>query len=658
MRVVLAPLVIVAALLVPTLGAPRALSAEESLRVRITSPMGRTGSFESVRVVAQIQGPAELLATPPVVRFLVDGLPIGEDIDGQPFAVEWVDDNPFERREISVEVTAADGTTAATQVVLAPLEVAETTDVLSVLLEAVVEDPKGKHVSTLERDAFHLLENGQPQSLDMVRTETLPATYLLLIDSSQSMARRIDFVKLAARRLTQYLRRDDRVVIVPFSTVVGTITGPTSDRDTILDAIGSIRAGGGTAIVDSLSQTAALLKGVPGRHAVVLLTDGYDEHSEHDWQDAIDSLKRNQITTYVVGIGGIAGVSIKGERVLRTIAKETAGRAFFPYRDTELPAIHDHIAEDVRQRYFITYTPTNQRRDGSWRAVALTVGDTAYKVRTRDGYFAPAPAPVRPVLEFTIVDTQNRYLEIGRDDLEVQEDGVVQAIESFQEAIAPVSIVLTLDQSGSMRRVADTVRDAAHRFVDALRPADSLAVTLFADAPALIQDLTKDREQAALAVDQYFSQGGTALFDALGLGFERLRHVQGRRALVLMTDGRDENDAGTAPGSIRPFAEILQMAREVDVTVYAIGLGPNVDRKGLESLANATGGLALFPTDVLALDGEYQRIVENLRRRYLLSYTSTNESRDGKWRTAVIRSRTDHAVVKSRGGYYAPDDGM
>jgi Ca-activated chloride channel family protein len=636
---------------------PTAAADDSQLRVRITSPMGRTGSFASVRIVAQVQGPAEALAAPPVVRFVVDGTPLGEDTDGPPYAIEWIDENPFERREIAVSVRDSRGAEAEDKIVLQPFELTEVTEVSSVLLEATVEDDQGRRVMELPADAFSITENGEPQTLDMLRAEVLPATYLLLIDSSQSMARRMDFVKIAARRLSADLRPDDRVLVVPFSRTLGAVTGPTADRDTIVEAIGAIKATGGTAIVDSLTDATNLLKDLPGRHAIVLLTDGYDEHSERDGADALDALKRTATTAYIVAIGGIAGVSIRGERFLKELARQTGGRAFFPSRDFELPIVHDNIATDVRQRYLLSYTPINQRRDGTWRAISVETGNDKWKVRTRPGYFAPSPPPVRPLIEFTVTDAENRYLDVSGEDLVVMEDGVPQAVESFQEALAPVSIILTLDQSGSMRRVVDSVKDAAHRFVDSLRTTDALGVSLFADSSALTQDLTKNRDEAHAAVDEYVSKGGTALYDALGQGLERLRPVEGRRALVVLTDGRDENDAGTAPGSVRPFNDVLRLAQEVDVTVFAIGLGPNVDREKLETLASTTGGLALFPTDVSALGGDYQRIVENLRRRYVMSYTSTNATRNGKWRNVEIQSRTAHTVVRSRGGYYAPDDG-
>lgn len=636
---------------------PVALRAEPSiLTARITSPLGRTGSFESVRIVVQIKGPGELLTPPPTVTFRVDNAVIGEDVDGPPYAVEWIDENPFERREIAVEVTDVNGNAVADRLVLEPFEVTQVSEVSGVLLEATVEDEQGRPVTTLGDGDFRVSEDGQAQTLDLVRSDVLPATYVLLIDSSQSMSRRIDFVKEAARRLVTFLRPEDRVLVVPFSRTLGAVTGPTADRDTIVEAIGAVRATGGTAILDSISEAAQLLKDASGRHVIVVLTDGYDEHSAHNEAQTLDALRQTNTTTYVVGIGGVAGVSIRGERFLKQLARQSGGRAFFPYRDTELPQVYDHIAADVRQRYMIGYTPTNQIRDGGWRAIAVDAGK-GRTVRTRTGYFAPEPPPVRPTIEFTVSDASNQYLDITRDDLVVSEDGVEQYVDSFQEATSPVSIVLVLDQSGSMRRAAEAVKQAAHRFVGSIRSEDRLGIALFADRPELLQDLTKERDEAAAAIDQYVPKGGTALYDALALGMERLQRVQGRRAVVVLTDGRDENDAGTAPGSVRPFPEVQRMAFEGDVTIFAIGLGPNVDRERLNTLASTTGGLALFPADVTALDSDYQRIVENLRRRYVLSYSSTNPTRDGQWRSVAIDSTAPGTVVRSRGGYYAPDDG-
>ena len=96
------------------------------------------------------------------------------------------------------------------------------------------------------------------------------------------------------------------------------------------------------------------------------------------------------------------------------------------------------------------------------------------------------------------------------------------------------------------------------------------------------------------------------------------------------------------------------MQRESGAVVYAVGVGKNVDRPQLEALAQVSGGQAYFPDDASALAEQYKRIVENLRRRFVLSYASTNATRDGVWRKVEIRVRSSNLVVLSSGGYFAP----
>ncbi len=157
-------------------------------------------------------------------------------------------------------------------------------------------------------------------------SDTVDSTYTLLIDCSQSMSRRMDFVQEAASRLLRFLRPKDRVLVVPFTKTLGSITGPTDDRRTVISAIASTQAGGGTALLDALTELPQLLQGATGRQAVVLITDGYDENSTHSMEDALRAIKAAQATLFVVGIGGGAGISIKGRaRPART--RGTVGRA-------------------------------------------------------------------------------------------------------------------------------------------------------------------------------------------------------------------------------------------------------------------------------------------------------------------------------------------
>ena len=130
--------------------------------------------------------------------------------------------------------------------------------------------------------------------------------------------------------------------------------------------------------------------------------------------------------------------------------------------------------------------------------------------------------------------------------------------------------------------------------------------------------------------------------------------MKGRRAIVVVTDGRDENAASNGPGSAQSWAEVLHQLEQTEATIYAIGIGTNVDRSRLQTLADKSGGAAYFPADVTTLATSYDKIVDELRRRYVIGYESTNSVRDGRWRKLDIRTREGAIVVRSRGGYYSP----
>ena len=307
-------------------------SAGRGVSVRITSPLGRTGTFGAIRIVAQIRTEDGTLPGP--VRFAVDGRLLTTDTDGPPYVAEWVDENPFERREITVDVTDSLGREARDRVVLEPFDVIEEAQVTSVLLEASVQDKQGRPVKGIPLTQFTVLEDGVPQQVDLAQQETVGVTFALLIDSSRSMSRRLDFVQRTAATLADYMSPLDRMIVAPFSNGVGAVTGPTDDRKTLHEAIGSVVSTGGTAILDSLAQLSNTLAKVDGRRAIVLITDGYDEHSTLSVDDALAAAKTAHATVYVIGIGGVAGVSFKGEKMLRRIAAETGGRAFFPASPT------------------------------------------------------------------------------------------------------------------------------------------------------------------------------------------------------------------------------------------------------------------------------------------------------------------------------------
>ena len=614
--------------------------------------MGRTGTTAAVRIVAQVQYAPS--AAPGQVRFFVDRQLLGA-VQQPPYAVEWVDENPFERRQTSVEVVDALGHAGPTDtVVLEPFEVTESADVASVLLEASVQDKKGRFVKDIKAGAFTLFEDDVRQSLDLVTNEAVGATFTLLVDSSASMSRRMDFVHRTAGTLAGYMSSRDRMLIAPFSNDLGAITGPTTDRKTILEAVRAIHSKGGTAILDCLAKLPQILGSAEGRRAVILITDGYDENSSTSFADALAAVKSSGATVYVVAIGGVAGISIKGERLLRQLAVETGGRFFFPSREEQLADVHDVLTQDVHNRYLLTYTPENQKADGTWRTLTVKTDNPDYVVRARPGYFARTPPPIRPTIEFTATDEAGQYLDLTAADLEVVENGVVQKLELFQEAIDPVSIVLVLDASGSMKKKEADVVSSAREFITALRPQDKLAVVLFADHPVFTHDLTENRAAALAALDLYRANGGTALYDSLSEALLHLKQAQGRRVVVVMTDGRDESNPGTGPGSTRQLKDVATLIQQTGAVMFGIGLGVNVDQEPLKKIAELSGGRALFPADVSELPVQYRRVVDDLRRRYVVGYTSSHIQHDGAWREVEIRvKRLPNASVRSTGGYFA-----
>jgi VWFA-related protein len=156
-------------------------------------------------------------------------------------------------------------------------------------------------------------------------------------------------------------------------------------------------------------------------------------------------------------------------------------------------------------------------------------------------------------------------------------------------------------------------------------------------------------------IEAFAPHGGTALYDAIHEALVRLKRVEGRRVVVVLTDGRDENNAGNGPGSTTTFDQLLQTLRETQTAVFTIALGSNVDRPHLEQIAKESGGNSYVPETVDALPAEYARIIEELRRRYVVSYTSTNGARDGGWRVVDIGTARPGLMVRSRGGYFAPE---
>jgi VWFA-related protein len=259
-------------------------------------------------------------------------------------------------------------------------------------------------------------------------------------------------------------------------------------------------------------------------------------------------------------------------------------------------------------------------------------------------------------------------LNLTREDFAVLEDGVPQTLSHFSAARAPLTVALLIDASNSMNldgRI-DLARKAAEEFVDSVEREDRLLVLHFNDALAGPARPVADRREAKEAIAAIRAAGGTALYDAIVRTAERLAGVEGRRAMVLLSDGRDQALVENAPGSLHLFEEALEKTHRAEVAVYAIGLGRHLDKEMdlqrtrslkeiLDLLARQTGGRSYYPERAGRLGAVYRQIASDLKHQYALAYTSTNRERDGRWRAIAVRVRGDASLrVTARTGYYAP----
>jgi VWFA-related protein len=258
-------------------------------------------------------------------------------------------------------------------------------------------------------------------------------------------------------------------------------------------------------------------------------------------------------------------------------------------------------------------------------------------------------------------------LDLRRADFTVLEDGVPQTITHFTPARQPLAVALLIDASNSMNlggRI-EFARRGAEAFAETVDPADRLLVLHFNDGLHGGSQPLPDHRAARDAIAAVHAGGGTALYDALFRTAGRLGAMEGRRVIVLLSDGRDQALADNEPGSLHLFEEALREAHRHDVAIYAIGLGSHLENEMdlsgarslqeiLDTLARETGGRSYYPTRPAQLAGMYRQIAADLKHPYTLGYAPSNRARDGAWRSIAVRVAPAELTVEARRGYYAP----
>ena len=277
---------------------------------------------------------------------------------------------------------------------------------------------------------------------------------------------------------------------------------------------------------------------------------------------------------------------------------------------------------------------------------------------------AQSPAPQRTppplVLEVdvevvsvtaVIFDRGGRFVKgLQPADVELSEDGVRQELTYFREATGgdekiPLSVVLVLDASGSMKRNMQFLQQAANSFVRKLEDVDQALVVSFNESVKGSAEFSDDIERLEQFVDSLQAWGGTSLFDAIHYGLGRVRDQAGRKALVVFSDGDDTTSRLSGQ-------EVIDYARGIEATIYTVGIG-SASSGFLKKIAGETGGEAFFPDRVGDLIKVFAAISEELRQQYALAYTPTRPA-DGSYRQIQLKvvSRKD-VEVRVRKGYFA-----
>jgi VWFA-related protein len=261
----------------------------------------------------------------------------------------------------------------------------------------IATDRHGKFVRNLNESDFSILDDQKPvESILNFRRETdLPIEMGLLVDVSGSVQGRFAFEKEAATGFLQHVIRPgyDRAFVVGFNKQ-SNMTQDFTDQVPLLAAgVQRLSNGGGTALYDAIYKACKekLLhenSDHPIRRALVILSDGEDNQSDHTRAQAIEMAQRAQVLVYAISTDD-SGLILRGDKVLEDVASATGGRAFFPYKMKDITRSFAAIEDELRSQYDVSYKPTDFDADGRYRSIQITALKKDLQVRARRGYYAP-----------------------------------------------------------------------------------------------------------------------------------------------------------------------------------------------------------------------------------------------------------------------------
>jgi len=270
-------------------------------------------------------------------------------------------------------------------------------DVTRVNILLAVTDKKGRFITDLVKNDFEVSENKRQQDIMEFTAETdLPLRLAILVDASNSVRDRFRFIQEAAIEFIDSVMRprQDRALVVSFDTSAALISDLDDNPEKLANMIRELRPGGGTALYDAIyyacrSKLAMEQPRHKFRRAMVILSDGEDNQSDSTRDQALEMAQKADVVIYTISTN-YTRIETDGDKVLRYLAAETGGQAFFPFKVEDLSQSFENIANELRHQYNIFYRPEPLKTDGSYQSISVKIkGRKDVVVRARKGYYAP-----------------------------------------------------------------------------------------------------------------------------------------------------------------------------------------------------------------------------------------------------------------------------
>lgn len=263
-----------------------------------------------------------------------------------------------------------------------------------VTLTVTVTDGEGRHVTGLDRSAFAVYDNKEPQEISFFSDADAPASVAVVFDVSGSMSEgKIERAKEALARFIQTSHPMDEFYLIGFNSSAQLLLEKTRDADAVAAKLTYVEPRGNTALYDAVYLgLEKLARGAHRRRVLLLISDGEDNSSRYSFGEVRRSLEESDVIIYGVGIGTGYSRASTGRETLEKLSAASGGRAFFPGGGAEVSEAFERIALELRHQYLISYRPSNLAGRGEWHRVKVKVtpppGKGRVRVRSREGYYA------------------------------------------------------------------------------------------------------------------------------------------------------------------------------------------------------------------------------------------------------------------------------